>query len=218
MKLSLRALTLSAVAALALSGCSKNEVGDVSLGFFTLKDIKINTFVDPKVPGVTCHVASIEADIHQSIMFGLCQRLNYHVSGGTYMHQKSTYFADFKYFARRNFPDTWDDQIGGIFILLDREWFNASDKYVQTHVMYENPFLLLRLLKINSTKRFMQVASRYIMSERLYLSQLWTPVLPCYTELGYGIGNHIFNIGFFIGLDRGKYDGFGCKFAFELFQ
>lgn len=63
MKLSLRALTLSAVAALALSGCSKNEVGDVSLGFFTLKDIKINTFVDPKVPGVTCHVASIEADL-----------------------------------------------------------------------------------------------------------------------------------------------------------
>lgn len=63
MKLSLRALTLSAVAALALSGCSENEVGDVSLGFFTLKDIKINTFVDPKVPGVTCHVASIEADL-----------------------------------------------------------------------------------------------------------------------------------------------------------
>lgn len=173
------------------------------------------------IPGVgksSGDYSRIEADIHQSIMFGLCQRLNYHVSGGTYMHQKSTYFADFKYFARRNFPDTWDDQIGGIFILLDREWFNASDKYVQTHVMYENPFLLLRLLKINSTKRFMQVASRYIMSERLYLSQLWTPVLPCYTELGYGIGNHIFNIGFFIGLDRGKYDGFGCKFAFELFQ
>ena len=173
------------------------------------------------IPGVgksSGDYSRVEADVHQSIMLGLCQRLNYHISGGTFMHQKSTYFADFKYFARQNFPDTWDDQIGGNFILLNREWFNASDKYIQIHAMYENPFLLLKLLKINSTKRFMQVASRYILSERLYLSQLWTPVLPCYTEIGYGIGNHIFNIGMFIGLDRGKFDGFGCKFAFELFQ
>ena len=49
-------------AALGLAGCTGSEdtVGDVSLGIFTLKDIKIEHFVDPKVPGVTCHVASIE--------------------------------------------------------------------------------------------------------------------------------------------------------------
>ncbi|NLS13414.1 CreA family protein [Vibrio sp. SM6] len=46
-----------------LIGCSDNEVGDVSLGIFTLKDIKLNSLVDPLVPGVTCHVASIEADL-----------------------------------------------------------------------------------------------------------------------------------------------------------
>lgn len=49
--------------ALTLSGCSDNEVGDVSLGMFTTKDIKLNTLVDPVVPGVTCHIASIEADL-----------------------------------------------------------------------------------------------------------------------------------------------------------
>ena len=43
-------------------GCSENEVGDVSLGFFTLKDIKLNDMKDPLIPGVTCHIASIEAD------------------------------------------------------------------------------------------------------------------------------------------------------------
>ena len=46
-----------------LSGCSDNEVGDVSLGVLTTKDIKLNVLVDPKVPGVTCHVASVEADL-----------------------------------------------------------------------------------------------------------------------------------------------------------
>ncbi|TDF37183.1 hypothetical protein EYS14_13575 [Alteromonadaceae bacterium M269] len=47
----------------ALSGCGQKEVGDVSLGVFTTKDIKLNTLVDPIVTGVTCHVASIEADL-----------------------------------------------------------------------------------------------------------------------------------------------------------
>lgn len=48
---------------LLLSGCDENEVGDVSLGVFTTSDIKLNTLVDPLVTGVTCHVASIEADL-----------------------------------------------------------------------------------------------------------------------------------------------------------
>lgn len=51
---------------LALTACSDNEVADVSLGIFTLKDIKLNSFVDPLVPGVTCHVASIEANLSLS--------------------------------------------------------------------------------------------------------------------------------------------------------
>ncbi len=52
-----------AISLLLLSACSDNEVGDVSLGLFTTKDIKINILIDPKIPGVTCHVASIEADL-----------------------------------------------------------------------------------------------------------------------------------------------------------
>lgn len=49
-----------------LMGCSDNEVGGVSLGLFTMKDIKLNTLVDPIVSGVTCHVASIEANFSLS--------------------------------------------------------------------------------------------------------------------------------------------------------
>lgn len=43
-----------------LTACSDNEVGDISLGVFTSQDIKINILKDELVPGVTCHVASIE--------------------------------------------------------------------------------------------------------------------------------------------------------------
>ena len=46
-----------------LAGCSDSEVGDVSLGLFTTKDIKIDALVDPIVTGVTCHISSIEANL-----------------------------------------------------------------------------------------------------------------------------------------------------------
>jgi len=46
-----------------LFACSDNEVGDVSLGVFTTKDIKIDALQDPIIRGVTCHISSIEADL-----------------------------------------------------------------------------------------------------------------------------------------------------------
>ncbi len=48
---------------LAIMGCSDSEVGDVSLGLFTLKDIKLDSMVDPVVTGVTCHIASVEDNL-----------------------------------------------------------------------------------------------------------------------------------------------------------
>ena len=53
-------------AVIGLSGCSDSEVGDVSLGLFTTKDIKIDALQDPIVTGVTCHISSIEADLDLS--------------------------------------------------------------------------------------------------------------------------------------------------------
>ncbi len=61
MKLSTRAATsakkallpVAAIFTLLLSGCSPKEVGDVSLGLFTTKDI----------PGVTCHISHVEANL-----------------------------------------------------------------------------------------------------------------------------------------------------------
>ena len=165
-----------------------------------------------EIPGVgksSGDYGRIEADIHQSIALGLSRKLNYHISGGIYLNPKSIYFADFRYFSRRQFPESWGDEFGGVFNQLRSFWFNASDKYVQGHIMYESPFILSQLFK--------KKTSKYILSERFYFSHLWTPVLPSYTEVGYGFGNHIFNVAAFAGFDRWKYQNIGLKFAFELF-
>ncbi len=62
----MKKLVLALAMSIMLPSCSDNEVGDVSLGMFTLKDIKLNTMIDPLVPGVTCHIASVEANLSLS--------------------------------------------------------------------------------------------------------------------------------------------------------
>ncbi len=46
----------------SLVGCSDN-VGKVSLGMFTTKDVVIEAKQDPIVTGVTCHISHVEADL-----------------------------------------------------------------------------------------------------------------------------------------------------------
>ncbi|WDE00662.1 CreA family protein [Thalassomonas actiniarum] len=58
----MKKLVLTLVAGALLSGCS-DDVGKVSLGLFTTKDVVIEANVDPKVTGVTCHISHIEADL-----------------------------------------------------------------------------------------------------------------------------------------------------------
>ncbi len=62
-KIIIMVLILLIIGFFVLRGCSQDEVGDVSLGLFTTQDIKLNILKDPLVPGVTCHIASIEADL-----------------------------------------------------------------------------------------------------------------------------------------------------------
>jgi hypothetical protein len=149
----------------------------------------------------------LEADIQQKIPLGLMNNFQYYISGGAFLRTHSLYFADFNLFQKRNFPKSWDEPIGGVFQLLRREWYNASRSYVQAHLIYETPFMLLRLFR-NVTGD--------ILNERIYVSQLYTPVLPCYTEIGYGIGNFIGDAGVFVAFVRGKFDSVGAKFTLGL--
>jgi hypothetical protein len=149
----------------------------------------------------------IEADIQQRIPLGLLRSVQYYAGIGLFTNTHFVYFADFKNFRRYNFPESWDDRIGGVFHLLEGNWYNASDSYAQFHAMYESPFIFLQFFK-NVTKD--------IFKERFYLSHLYTPALPYYTELGYGVGNYIFNVGIFVSFNKSEYGSVGFKFAFEI--
>lgn len=150
-----------------------------------------------------------EVDMQHQIRLGLMRNIYYRVGAGLFTNQKQTYFVDFTNFTRNNLPVGWNDDIGGVFQLLDGRWYNSSDRYLRGNVTFESPFLILpHLLKYTGAIR----------NERLYLNVLFVPHLVPYVELGYGIGTHIFDLGVFVNSVRGRFDRIGCKFTFELFN
>lgn len=152
-----------------------------------------------------------EAGLNQTIPIGLTRKLSYNFSSGIFFGAKNdTYFADFRFFAKKYFPEPWSDRFGGTFHNLDRDYYYASDKYIQLHAMLESPFILMRL--------FRPKLHRFIVSERFYWSHLWTPVLHKYGEIGYGIGSDLLHAGVFFGFRDFQYENFGVKIALDLFR
>ena len=151
----------------------------------------------------------IELDVQHQIPLGLMRNLYYRVGGGIFTDQEELYFVDFVNFTRSNLPVGWNDEIGGVFQLLDRRWYNSSREYLRGHVTYEAPFLLMRHLK---------KYTQYVLNERLYFNLLLMPHLMPYAEFGYGIGTHIFDFGVFASFANWGYREIGCKFTFELFN
>lgn len=151
----------------------------------------------------------IELDGQYRRPLGLLRSLYLRMGWGMFTNQKELYFVDFSNFTRSNLPVGWNDEIGGVFQLLDSRWYNSSRSYVRAHATYEAPFLLLRHLS---------KYTQYVLNERLYLNLLFVPHLNPYIETGYGIGTHVFDFGVFAGFTNGKFREVGCKFTFELFN
>lgn len=151
----------------------------------------------------------IEFDLQHHVQLGLMRNIYYRFGFGAFTNQEQLYFVDFANLARSNLPIGWNDDIGGVFQLLDGRWYNSSRKYVRAHFTYEAPFLFLRhLMKY----------TRYVQNERLYVNTLFVSHLNPYLEIGYGIGTHIFDVGVFVSSENWKYTEVGCKFTFELFN
>lgn len=157
--------------------------------------------------GSTSTYNKFEFDANQNVRIGLLQSIQYRVGSGFYSRHTTDFFADFTFFARYNLPETWADGIGGVFNLLPYSTYNASTSYVQAHVMYETPFLIFTMLP---------KLARGVLSERVYLSQLYTPYIQSYTEIGYGIGNRFVNAAVFASFHKYTYQQIGGKVVFLL--
>lgn len=159
--------------------------------------------------GSTSNYSRIELDMNQTIRLDDVRTLSYHIGAGTFMRQSGEYFINYRFFSRSQYPSTWDNRIGGVFSLLDDYWYSSSPAYYQSHVMYESPFMLLHSIR---------PVAKYVIKERAYGSTLIAHGKNIYTELGYGMGNNYFNLGFFCGFAGLQFMDAGVKFTIEIDQ
>lgn len=150
-----------------------------------------------------------EVDISYKIPIHKYNKLFFRLGGGAFFSQKDTYFVDYNFFSHSNLPVGWNDEIGGVFQLLDSRWYNASNSYLRGHITYESPFFLLHHIFKNTN---------VIQRERLYLNVLYIGQMNPYTELGYGLENPIFDAGFFVSNQNGRFHSVGCKITLSLFD
>jgi hypothetical protein len=90
--------------------------------------------------------------------------------------------------------------------LLEYYRYSASDKYLEAHLYYETPFLLLKFLPFFSN-RFWQ--------EGAQLNYLHTNGIKNYMEFGYTIGFG-WQAGVFVGFENFKYRSFGVKLSLPM--
>lgn len=163
----------------------------------------------PDLLGAESDYSRLEFDIHQDIRIRPSRLLAYHIGTGAFFRQRGEYFINYRYFARHMFTtQAVEDRLGGAFQLLDDYWYSSSPKYVQSHIMFATPFGI-----IHSMPRL----SQYVIQERFYLGNLWSEGKNrIYTEMGYGISNHYFSMGFFMGFNRFQFYSAGIKFSLEI--
>ncbi len=150
-----------------------------------------------------------EIDIQDDLPLGLQRTLFLRFGAGTFAYKDHLYFIDFERFRRHNLPLGWSDDIGGVFHLLQSDVYNSSRQYLRFHATYQAPFLV-----IPHVAKYL----KYVMNERIYFNTVLLPHQQPFYEVGYGIGTHLFDFGFFMSLAKQKKREFGFKITLELFN
>ena len=152
----------------------------------------------------------LEADASWIKRFHMLRSLSLRGGVGLYFDkEKQALFLDYENFRDENIPGGWNDDWTGEFQLLSSELYNKSDYYMRANMTYESPLMVLSRLPL---------LGKYVEMERIYVSSLVAKDLHPYTEFGYGFTNRLFTFGLFMAASNGRYEGFGCRVAIEIFR
>ena len=152
----------------------------------------------------------IEGDLSYKYYFHKLRSLSLRCGAGVYTaRSKDAYFLDFANFREENIVGGWNDDWACEFQLLSSAYYNASKYYFRINNVYESPILAMSRVPF---------IGKYVESERIYTNILFVQNLHMYVENGYGFTTRAFSMGMFVATENGRFDGFGCRFGFELFS
>ncbi len=153
------------------------------------------------VPGILNSTADfdyMEVGARQSRSWGMGHNFSWNITAGQFLSTKMLYLSDYRFFNNQPLPVVIGNMHNSFF--LPDAYENYTRKgFVEGHVKFTTPYLLLKYLPFLSNKIWM---------ENLHLNYLYTPQLGHYWETGYSI-SQIYAVG-----EVGVYAGFnGTKFS-----
>ena len=159
-------------------------------------------------PGFETDFDLIKIGIDQKLKSGLRSTIQYNFEAGYFVNKRSIYFNEFNHFAASPY-EVGLKNIYPVFQMMDY-YSNSTDKgYIESHVMYKTPMLLLKRLPI--------VRNR-LWNESLSANYLFVPENGYHLELGYGIGNELYNFGVYSGFNNSGFQAVGFRLSLSIFS
>jgi hypothetical protein len=149
----------------------------------------------------------IRLEAGKSREIGAFSEFRWRVRTGGFIDNRNLTFYDFFHINTQEIPvliNNYEDA----FMLQPYYSMSTPEFYIQGHVKYTTPYLLLKLLP---------VLSNTLMRENVSLSYMGSRYHKSYTELGYSISEIGFlgELGVYVGFDNLKYNSVGAKLVFK---
>ncbi|MFH1121049.1 MAG: DUF5686 and carboxypeptidase regulatory-like domain-containing protein [Bacteroidota bacterium] len=134
---------------------------------------------------------------------GLKGNFGYILNAGYFLTKRNIFFNEFRHFQSQPIV-TGIKNFYPLMQMGDYYRYSTDSYYAEGHIEYKTPYLLLKRLPL--------VRNR-LWEESLLLNYLYTPDYKHCIEFGYGIGNYFYNIGFFTGLETGRFRTAGLRIS-----
>jgi len=149
----------------------------------------------------------LRVEAGKSRNIGAFSEFRWRIRTGGFLDNRNLTFYDFFHINTQEIPvllNNYEDA----FMLQPYYSMSTPEFYVQAHVKYTTPYLLLKLLP---------VLSNTLMRENVSLSYMGSRYHKSYTELGYSISEIGFlgEFGVYVGFDNLIYNSVGAKLVFK---
>ena len=145
----------------------------------------------------------LQVGVNQHVNLVGSRSLSYAVNGGAFLAKRELFFTNFKHFNTQNIEVNFGN-FDNSFTLLDYYKYSSSNYFVESHIQYSTPYLLVKLLS---------PFRKQLWTESLYVKYLTNEHINNYCETGYSM-NRIFmvaNVAIFASFENGTFKQVGFR-------
>lgn len=148
----------------------------------------------------------VEGGVRQERNADFFPAFSWAANAGWFARDEQMHFSDYKHFNASLIPVRLSG--GPAFMLMDDYRASTNKWYLNGHLKYTSPYLLLKRLPVLSNR---------LWQESLHLDYLHTPEVRNYLQAGYSIDQILFmgSVGVFAGFEDGKYSSWGVRAVLE---